>query len=237
MAHDDARLCSPPRRPIIEGGWTLVALVGAALGDQIVGQWRFIMRGYLMSISFAFAATAIVACRIGLSQDLFKIEVRGTMIDMLPDSVEVLVDNPHEAADQLVKKGGVRLKEVRPKAGGSFDLVEFRNVVHSFDKPGTWKRDGAGEGFKHADVVYKFYHDSIQQKEAFVKRYRLSRQGTVGTGEAGKKELYQASPGHFVIFFLKTTEFFCPMDPDQTSDRKGECPTCGMPFSKRSVYK
>ena len=195
------------------------------------------MRGYFMLVPVAVAATAILACRIGLTQDLIKIEVRGTVIDMLPDSVEVFVDNPREAAEQLVKKGGVRLNDLRSKADISLNLVEFRNVVHSFDKPGTWKRDGSTEGFKHGDVVYRFYHDSIQEKEAFVKRYRLTKQGAVLTGRAEKKDLYQASPGHFVIFFLKTTEFFCPMDVDQMSDREGKCPTCGMPFSKRSVYK
>jgi len=195
------------------------------------------MRGYFMLVPVAVVTTVILACRIGLSQDLIKIEVRGTVIDMLPDAVEVLVDNPREGAEQLVKKGGVRLKEVRPKAGGSFNLVEFRNVFYYYDTPGTWKRDGSADAFRNGDVFYEFNRDSPQETEAFAKRYELTRQGMIVTSNGWKKDLYQASPGHFVIFYLRTTEFFCPMDPDKTSDREGECPTCGMPFSKRSVHK
>lgn len=195
------------------------------------------MRACFMLVPVAVAATVIFACCIGQSQDLIKIEVRGTVIDILPDAVEILLDNPREAAEQLVKKGGVRLKEVRPKAGGSFNLVEFRNVFYSYDTPRTWKKDGSADGFRNGDVIYEFNRDLPQETEAFAKRYELTRQGMIVTSNGRKKELYQASPGHFVLFYLKTTEFFCPMDPDQMSDHEGECPTCGMPFSKRSAYK
>ena len=97
------------------------------------------------------------------------------MIDTLPNSVEILVDNPREAAEQLVKKGGVRLNEVRPIAGKTLNLVEFRDVYHFFDTPDTWKRTrDRGVQKRRRDLRIQ---SRITARQGSVRQTRMNRPG------------------------------------------------------------
>jgi hypothetical protein len=56
-----------------------------------------------------YLMTTLAASAAG-GNDLVKIEVQGTFSDTLPDRVEVFVSNPRDAAGELVKNGGKRLR-------------------------------------------------------------------------------------------------------------------------------
>ena len=169
----------------------------------------------------------VVSARGG---DLVTIKLEGTSIDILPDSVEVFVVNPGEAAEELVKKGGTKIAE-----DASQRVVSYRRIEYIFKTPEKTPA-GSTQQFKPGDIIYTFNLETQEEAKSFAKRYLLEKKGTIPFGR-NTKDLYVAKPGYFVFFPIKTTFYYCPLHPNQESDQEGACPTCGIPFVKTNGYR
>ena len=170
----------------------------------------FVLLTVLFLASFIFS-TALNA------QALIEIEtrVKGTIINRVPNFVEVITSNPRSAAARLFAAGGRALKE-DTRGNGRFTI--FHNeVLHIFHTGADYKTMLAGYTFKDGDIVYKYWLKSESEEKEFVERFGLlaaKRDCRVGRTPI---TLYTASPGYFVICSgkrgaapAKTT----PSDPD-----------------------
>ncbi len=169
-------------------------------------------------------------------RDPITIKLEGTAIDTLPDSVEVYVSSPREAADEFLKKGGTRYQQAKNDEATRGELVSYRRVDYLFKMPENAPPNGSNQQFKRGDIIYVFNLESQEEANAFAKKYSLRENGTIPVGRK-TKNFYAAGPGYFVFFRVRTTIYYCPMDPDQDSDRPGKCPICGMPFSEAKRYR
>lgn len=133
------------------------------------------------------------------AQELIEIEVRvkGTMINRVPNYVEVITSDPRAAAARLFAAGGSSLKE-DTRGNGRF-TVFHNKVLHIFHTVADYKSMLDGHTFKEGDIVYKYWLNSESEEKEFVERFGLQvAQRDCRVGEK-PVTLYSASRGYFVI--------------------------------------
>ena len=151
-------------------------------------------------VPFAVLFLASFICSPALNaQALIEIEtrVKGTVINRVPNFVEVITSNPRSAAARLFAAGGNNLEE-DTRGNGRFTI--FHNeVLHIFHTVADYKTMLKGHAFKEGDIVYKYWLDCESEEKEFAERFGLQvakRDCRVGETPI---TLYAASPGYFVI--------------------------------------
>jgi len=173
-------------------------------------------------------------CFGGVYEDLVSISVRGTKIDRMPRTIDILTDTPGEGAEALVQHGG-EINQGIPHS------VLFHEVLYIFAQPSKWRLSD-GKQLSDGDVIYAFFVRSMKEKNDFLKRYDLVSFGTMveRNGHAATRHaptLYVASPHHYVFVMMPYSVFTCSMHPRIELEKAGKCPLCGMDLLETEIYR
>ena len=160
--------------------------------------------------------------------DLVSVNVRGTDIDVPPNTIDVIVADPPSAVDDLLKRGARRNEDIAHS-------VYFRGILHLFFTPMDMNSRVAGHVYEEGDVVFYFFLETEKAKEAFVKRYSLKEYTTLT--ENKPTTLYVADPRHYVALLVKGHFYTCPMHPHVSLEKEGKCPVDGMDLIHMEGYR
>ncbi len=157
------------------------------------------MKSIFLALFAVICSDSVMFSTVVSAQELIEIEIRikGTIIDRVPNFVEVITANPRSAAARLFAAGGNNLKQ-DTRGNGRF-TVFHNEVLHVFHTVEDYKTMLQGHTLKEGDVVYKYWLDSESDEKEFVERFKLqvaARDCRVGVTPV---TLYVASPGYFVI--------------------------------------
>lgn len=151
--------------------------------------------------------------------DFVSVNVRGTDIDVPPNTIDVIVADPPSAVDDLLKRGA-RRNEGIPHS------VYFQGILHLFFTPKDMNHRVAGHVYEEGDVVYYFFLETAIAKQAFVKRYSLKEYTTLT--ESTPTTFYVADPRHYIALLVKGNFYTCSMHPHVSLKIEGKCPIDGM---------
>jgi hypothetical protein len=171
--------------------------------------------------------------------ELIKITVKGTSIDLVPETVSIITVRPETQARSLAIKIGKKIPpkervDESPRLGIRSAVVtdDDRGTVYFFMEPKTLNEKVRGHAFEDGDIVYSFSVDSAEKRKAFIKQYKLIEHAKMIWPNARlPRVLYRASPGHYVLVNL---DFFygCPFHKAIAQNEPGECPMCSLRLVK-----
>lgn len=179
------------------------------------------------------------------SDELIKVKLQGTALDILPDWIELASNDPDALAKALVKRGGIPVKLNGPRANNEEPRGERNDYVsvlrhsteHRIAKPAKWNRETLGYEFQNGDVTYIFVIENKKEEDSFVHKYKLSKHASFKTPLGITKPLYIASAGHLVKLYFTKGYYWCPMDPKPVLDKPGQCPVCGQELVELPEYR
>lgn len=189
-------------------------------------------------VSCLLSSLLIAAARSNQApaRDLVQVTLKGTAIDVFPDAIQVVVDDPEEAAKRLEKKGGQRVS----LGTDGPSVVAYRGVTYYFGKAEAFNRVILDHAFKLGDVIYIILSESEEEVRSFVEKYKLTKYATIRlttlTGHI-RREVYVGKPGYYVRFPLKVICYACPVHAEVVVDLPGFCPLCESEFAEVQVYR
>ena len=190
--------------------------------------------------SIAIAVLATISCSsLGCGRgseeskpetgNFVSVSVKGTSIEEVPEHIDVIVDNPHDAIDKLLQQGA-QLNEGFPHS------AYFRGVLHTYFSPVELNKQIVGHEYQAGDVVYYYLLESNEDKSRFINRYALKEYTTLKS-ESRSTSLYLASARHYVAFLVSGEYYTCAMHPRVAHDKSGTCPKCKMELIQVKGYK
>lgn len=168
---------------------------------------------------------------------LITVTVRGTEVDVFPQDVDVIVDNPEDAVRQALKLGAT--KPVKDAL-----MVVYMGVNYQFFKPDAWNQRSSNIKLKDGDVIYYFHLESAKDVSGFVRRYGLTKEvGFMARGNGSKTSLFETTRGFYVCALTATTMYHCSVcetfDANATTKKQtpGPCSKCGLPLMEIKVHR
>ncbi len=171
----------------------------------------------------------------GLSlRDLVRTEVRGTKLDMVPDSVDFFVDDL-ETAVAAARELGIDPQGINDNAL----WFRYRNVDYFAIVPAADKAYVEAVRMRPGDVVYRFLLESGDQRTVLRETASLEQVGSTKNPDGSTTPFFRASPGHYVWLLVPVQVRGCPMHPDVRVEEDDEsCPICGMDLvGHQTVYQ
>ena len=166
---------------------------------------------------------------------LVAVSVRGTKVDILPQHVDVIVDDPEQAVSQAVKLGATKPLKDAP-------MIIYKRVSYQFSKPDEWNWQLTGVKAKAGDVFYSFDVESVKERTAFLLRYGLRKEvGSMGEKNGAKTAILEASPGFYVFVLTPTSVYSCATceitDGKAEQEVPGKCPKCEKALVETKTYR
>jgi hypothetical protein len=149
----------------------------------------------LISLLFLTLSVIVEANEIRDIVSLIKFNVVGTSIDIIPDHIDLIVQNPQEQMQLLLKQRRTVKVQIP-------NTVNMYGTLITFFKPSDYPSHSVG------DVIYKFLVESEDEKAQFINKHQLKLHAVREELDGYKLSEYLSQPGYYVTFQLKQRDIF-----------------------------
>ncbi len=181
----------------------------------------------------ARATEPTTSARSSRVEGLIEVKVRGTQVDITPDYVNLIVDNPKLERRAAIDAGA------SPCGPREFDTgVSFRRVIYGFSAPDSWK-NLRGFQLKAGDVIYTFNVESAEERASLLKRAKLTKKaGVLQYNDGSASQVMFTSKGYYVIVMAPAPAVYeCSMHPEISQAKPGQCSKCHMVLIETWHYR